>query len=177
MYVLAGWSARTADWHHPLRFCASAGMATGGALRMNCVAVLLAAPLPLLNCTTILSYILHACRLCYVPARTACALSARTDSALFQSHVLSTPTAEAHDARAAWHACAASATYASYADWTCLLVDYIPRSIYLFEQGLGPLSRSLLGSILIKYSSSIVRFIKNVPFGDLPWEISGCEGL
>ncbi len=23
----------------------------------------------------------------------------------------------------------------------------------------------------------IVRFIKNVPFGDLPWEISGCEGL
>ncbi len=23
----------------------------------------------------------------------------------------------------------------------------------------------------------IVRFIKNVPFGDLPWEISGGEGL
>ncbi len=26
-------------------------------------------------------------------------------------------------------------------------------------------------------SVCIVRFIKNVPFGDLPWEISGCEGL
>ncbi len=56
------WSARTADcWHHPLRFCVSAGMATGGALRMDCAAVLLAAPLPLLNCTTILlSYCMHA---------------------------------------------------------------------------------------------------------------------
>ena len=26
-------------------------------------------------------------------------------------------------------------------------------------------------------SAGIVRFIKNVPFGDLPWEISGIQGL
>ncbi len=30
---------------------------------------------------------------------------------------------------------------------------------------------------LLKFPEAIVRFIKNVPFGDLPWEISGCEGL